>query len=206
MDAVAAGDKSVWERVLDASFVLTSEEGEVLAKQQLIESLRPLPKGLEGAIVVKELTVQELPTFAVVRYLADETETVFGQKLATQYRATDVFRRVGEEWKMVASHVSVVTQDPPAQEVSSAGWRGLVGSYRLLPDGWTLTVELREGRLYGGRDPKKLKPLIPLTPEAFVLSGSLGEWMFVLEKGKATRIVNLRKFEPLVWTRVADSP
>jgi Domain of unknown function (DUF4440) len=206
MDAVAAGDKSVWERVLDASFVLTSEEGEVLAKQQLIESLRPLPKGLEGAIAVKDLTVQELPTFAVVRYVADETETVFGQKLATQYRATDAFRRVGEEWKMVASHVSVVTQDPPAQEVSSAGWPGLVGSYRLLPDGWTFTVELREGRLYGGRDPKKLKPLIPLTPEAFVLSGSLGEWMFVVEKGKATRIVNLRKFEPLVWTRVADSP
>ena len=206
MDAVAAGDKSVWERVLDASFVLTSEEGEVLPKQQIIDSLRPLPKGLEGAIAVKELTVQELPTFAVVRYLADEKETVFGQKLATQYRVTDTFRRAGEEWKLVASHVSVVTQDPPAQEVSAAGWPGLVGSYRLLPDGWTFTVELREGRLYGGRDPKKLKPLIPLTPEAFVLSGSLGEWLFVVEKGKATRIVNFRKFEPLIWTRVADGP
>lgn len=206
MDAVATGDKGVWERVLDPSFVLTSEEGEVLPKQQLVDSLRPLPKGLVGEITVKELTVQELPTFAVVRYLADEKETVFGQKLATRYRVTDTFRRAGEEWKLVASHVSVVTQDPPAQEVSSAGWPGLVGSYRLLPDGWTFTVELRDGRLYGGRDPKKLKPLIPLTPEAFVLSGSLGEWMFVVDNGKATRVVNLRKFEPLVWTRVADAP
>lgn len=202
MDAVATGDKSVWDRTLDGSFVLTSEEGEVLAKQQLIESLRPLPKGLVGEITVKELTVQEQPTFAVVRYLADEKETVFGQKLATRYRVTDTFRRAGEEWKLLASHVSVVTQDPPAQEVPAAGWPGLVGSYRLLPDGWTFTVELREGRLYGGRDPKKLKPFVPLTPEAFVLSGSLGEWMFVVEKGKATRIVNFRKFEPLVWTRV----
>jgi hypothetical protein len=56
-----------------------------------------------------------------------------------------------------------------------------------------------------GRDPTKLRPLIPLTSEAFVLSGSLGEWHFVVENGKATRILNLRKFAPLVWTRV-DGP
>src|SRR5262249_19934803 len=158
------------------------------------------------SITVKDLTVQEQPTFAVVRYVADEKETVFGQKLATQYRVTDTFRRAGEEWKLVASHVSVVTQDPPAQDVPTAGWPGLAGRYRLPRDGWTFTVELREGHLYGGRDPKKMKPLVPLTPDSFVLSGSLGEWMFVVEKGTATRIVNLRKFEPLVWTRVTEGP
>ena len=105
---------------------------------------------------------------------------------------------------MVASHVAVVTQDPPAQSVSRAAWPALVGTYRLLPDGWTFTVELRDGTLYGGRDPKKLKPFIPLTPDAFVLTGSLGEWMFVVENDAATRIVNLRKFEPLIWTRVHE--
>lgn len=43
--------------------------------------------------------------------------------------------------------------------------------------------------------------MIPLTPNAFVLAGSLGEWLFVVEDGTATRIVNLRKFAVLVWTR-----
>jgi hypothetical protein len=71
----------------------------------------------------------------------------------------------------------------------------------LLPDGWTFLVELRDGRLVGGRDAKKLRPLVPLTPDAFVVSGSLGEWLFVVENGKATRILNLRKFAVLVWTR-----
>jgi hypothetical protein len=52
----------------------------------------------------------------------------------------------------------------------------------------------------------RLRPFIPLTPDAFVLSGRLGEWIFVTEKGKASRIVNFRKFEPLVWTRVGDRP
>jgi hypothetical protein len=34
-----------------------------------------------------------------------------------------------------------------------------------------------------------------------VLSGSLGEWLFVADKDIATHIVSFRKFEPLVWTR-----
>jgi hypothetical protein len=113
---------------------------------------------------------------------------------------TDTYRREKDNWKLVASHVSVVTQDPPAQNVSKVGWPALVGNYQLLPGGWTFTVELRDGTLYGGRDPKKLRPFIPLTPDAFVLSGALGEWLFVVENGSATRIVNLRKFEPLIWT------
>jgi len=202
MDAIAAGDKGVWERVMDASCVVTSEEGELLTKTQFLEQLRPLPKGLSGEIAVKELTVQEFPGLAVVRYLADESESVFGQKLSVHYRVTDTYRRAGDDWKLTASHLSVVTRDPPAQETSKALWPGLVGSYRLEPDGWTFIVELRDGKLYGGRDPKNLKPLVPLTPDAFVVSGSLGEWIFVTENGKATHIFNLRKFAPLVWRRV----
>ena len=134
--------------------------------------------------------------------MADESETVFGQQLFTKYRITDVFRRSGDTWKMVASHASVITADPPAQAVSSEGWTGLTGAYRLLPDGWTFHVVLRDGQLFGGRDPNALRPLIPMSPTAFVLKGSLGEWLFVTDaRGKGIRIVNVRKFEPLVWTR-----
>ena len=202
MDSITAGDKSVWERVMDPSCVVTSEEGQLLTKAQFLEELQPLPKGLSGKITVEELTVQEFPGQAVVRYLADESESVFGQSLSVQYRTTDTYRRAGDDWRLIASHTSVVTRDPPAQEVSTAGWPSLVGSYRLEPDGWTFTVELRDGKLYGGRDPKKLKPLVPLTSDAFVVSGSLGEWIFVSENGKPSHILNLRKFASLVWRRV----
>jgi hypothetical protein len=156
MDSVAVGDKGPWERIMDPACVVTSEEGDVVPRQQFLDDLRPLPSGLTGSIAVKELTVDEFPGLAVVRYLADESEVVFDQRLATH--------------------------------------------------GWTFTVELREGSLYGGRDSKKLRPLIPLTPDAFVVSGSLGEWLFVTEKGRAVRILDFRKFEPLVWTRVDDGP
>jgi hypothetical protein len=206
MDAVASGDKGVWDRVMDPSCIVTTEEGQVLGKQQFLDELRPLPAGLKGGIVVRDLTVQDVPGAAIVRYLADEWESVFGQRLTTRYRVTDTFRPAGKEWRLVASHVSVVTLDPPAQDVSTAGWAAYAGTYRLLPDGWTFTVELRDGKLYGGRDPKSLRPFIALTPDAFVLSGRLGEWIFVSENGRAVRILNFRKFEPLVWARVDDRP
>jgi len=202
-DAIATGDHGPWERVLDPTFVITGEEGEVLTREALLDSMHGLPPPLTGKITVRELTVQDYGSFAIVRFLADETENVWGQELATKYRITDTWRRDGKQWKLVGSHASVVTQDPPAQEVSTAGWPGLVGTYKLLPNGWTFTVELRDGKLWGGRDPAKLSPLVPMAPNVFVVSGKLGEWIFVTdETGKATRIVDLRKFEPLIWTRV----
>ncbi len=203
MDAVGRGDKTPWERVMDASCVVTTEEGEVIDRRQFLDGIRPLPAGLSGSITVRDLTVQEFPSFAVARFLADESESVFGQALATQYRITDTFRRDGTSWRMVASHASVVTRDPPAQDVSKADWPRFAGTYRLLPDGWSFTVALDKGTLLGGRDPTKLKPFVPLGPNVFVLSGSLGEWIFVTENGRTDRVVNVRKFEPLVWTRVA---
>jgi uncharacterized protein DUF4440 len=203
MDAIATGDKKPWDEATDGDWVLTTEEGQVMGKKQFLDELRPLPAGLKGDISVQDLTVQRVgDTVAIVRFLVDEWETVFAQRISTRYRVTDAYRRDREEWKMVASHVSVVTQDPPAQEVSKDQWPGFAGTYRLLPDGWTLTVELRDGLLWGGRDPRKMRQFIPLAPNAFVLSGSLGEWIFVTDKGAVTHVLNFRKFEPLVWTRV----
>ena len=204
MDSIGAGDKSPWQRVMDPSCIVTTEEGQLFDKQQFLAELRPLPNGLSGRIAVTDLNVQTYPGFAVVRYRADEREAVFGQTLNTSYRVTNTYRRDGNEWKMVASHQAVVTRDPPEQPVSRANWPALTGTYRLLPDGWTFTVQLRDGDLYGGRDPGNLRRLVPVAPDTFVVSGTLGEWIFVVESGRATRIVNIRKFEPLIWSRVED--
>src|SRR5262245_34094899 len=101
MDAIAVGDRAAWDRVMDERAVITSEEGDVVSKEAFLKDLRPLPPGLTGTIAVKELTVDERPAFAVVRFLADESEVVFGQRLATKYRVTNTYRRDGSSWKMV---------------------------------------------------------------------------------------------------------
>jgi hypothetical protein len=203
MDAIAPGNAAIWGSVMDDDCSITSEEGQLSSKKDFLRDLKPLPPGLSGGITVRDLTVQSFASFAIVRFEADEWEQVFGQRLTTKYRMTDTFRRDGTGWKLVASHTSVVTADPPEQSVDSSHWPDLVGDYQLQPDGWVFHVELRSGNLYGGRDPAKLRPLIALTPVAFVLEGSLGELLFDIGSGgRAARIVELRKFEPLVWTRV----
>jgi hypothetical protein len=203
MDAIAPGNAAIWGSVMDDGCSITSEEGQTSSKTDFLRDLKPLPPGLSGGITVRDLTVQPFASFVIVRYEADEWEQVFGQRLTTRYRTTDTFRRDGTGWKLVASHTSVVTIDPPGQSVDRSHWRDLIGDYQLQPDGWVFHVELRSGTLYGGRDPARLRPLIPLTPVAFVLEGSLGELLFDTDSdGRAVRIVELRKFEPLVWTRV----
>ncbi len=203
VDAVATGDRSAWDAVMDPSCVITTEEGEILDRKRFLEELRPLPAGLQGRIAVRELAVQDLGDVAVVRYLLDEREVVFGQTLATRYRATDTYRRARGGWKLVASHSSVVTQDPPAQRVATSAWPSFAGTYRLLPAGWTMAVELRDGKLLAGPDPARLRAMVPVAQNAFVRSGLAGEWIFGTDdQGQVDRIVELRKSQVLIWTKV----
>ncbi len=205
MDSRAVGDKAPWEIVLDESCVITDEEGKVLDKKAFLKELTGLPSGLTGSIDVADLTVQQLGDFAIVRFRMNEKETVFGQQLATAYRSTDTFHKGSGDWKMIASHQSVITSDPPAQDVSKESWPALVGRYQLLPNGWTFHVVLRDGQLYGGRDPNQLRRMIPMAENVFVREGTLGEWIFSLDShGKSTKIIELRKFEPLVWTAITS--
>lgn len=46
------------------------------------------------------------------------------------------------------------------------------------------------------------EPRIRRALQGALFSGSLGEWLFFVESGRGARIVNLRKFAVLVWSRI----
>jgi hypothetical protein len=94
MDAIAVGDKTVWDRVMDDDCIVTTEEGDVLPKKKFLEELTGLPPGLSGSIKIVDLTVQDFRDFAIVRFRLEEYENIFGQEMTNQYRVTDTFRRV----------------------------------------------------------------------------------------------------------------
>jgi len=48
MDAIASGDKAVWDRILDPSCILTSEEGQVMTREQFLAGLRPATHRPDG--------------------------------------------------------------------------------------------------------------------------------------------------------------
>lgn len=204
-DALPSGDKTLYDRVTAASFVMTDEDGKVMDKPEFLDSLGPLPPGFSGQIRIVDLTVQDLGGAAVVHYLIDESEDVFGQKLHTKYLETDTYRRDADSWKMVAAQATVVPRDLDPVNVDPRGWPALVGSYRISGDrtGRGYHVYLRGGTLFGGRDERSATELIPLSPLVFFQKGSIHTMIFVQDAaGAVTEVREVHKYNELVMQRV----
>jgi hypothetical protein len=207
MDAYTTGDQGVWGRVLDPEATITTEDGEVQNRSQFLDHLHPLPSGFSGSIKVRDLTVREIGTAAVVHYWMDETETIFGQQLKTLYVDTDVYRRAARSWKMVASQTTVVPRDMDPIAVDTSGWPALVGDYRLSDAATSrYRVFMRDGALYGGKDAKTATLLIPLAPQVFHQQGSIHIMVFVRDKtGAVSEVRELHKYNEVRMQRVPDA-
>ncbi len=203
-DALATGDKSLWEKVLADDCIYTSETGEVLDRTKFLAELRPLRAGFSGRIRIEDMTFRYLATATISHYLVDEWEDVFGQKLHTRYLVTDTWRRAGSEWQLAASQATVVPRDLDPVPVDRRGWPKLAGEYRLSPrDERPYHVYLREGTLYGGNDEKSATELIPLAPLVFFQKGSIHTMIFVpAADGKIREVIEEHKFNEVAMQRV----
>jgi len=207
-DAVAAGDRAIWDQTLDAGCMLTSEDGEVTDKAKFLAQLRPLPPGFRGKIVIRDLTVRDLGATAVVHYWMDESETIFAQELKTRYVATDTWRRSGATWRAVAMQVTVVPRDLEPIATDTSAWPAMVGSYRYPGDTQPrYRVFLRDGKLFGGRDEKTASALIPLAPLVFHQQGSIHLMVFVKDAaGEIGEVRELHKYNEVRLVRVPPRP
>src|SRR5512141_1244522 len=52
LDAVSAGDPTVWDRYLDPGVMYLAESGELEDKKQLLAEVKPLPTGISGKIEI----------------------------------------------------------------------------------------------------------------------------------------------------------
>jgi hypothetical protein len=152
-DALAPGDRAVWDRYTDASMLYVTEDNLVKARKQFLADLKPLPAGYSGQIAIVEFQSQDYGGFAVTTYIQDEHENVEGHELHAHYRTTDTWRRTPAGWRLAASETFSVPIDPPAGAASADALASFEGRYRLSAktvetirrDGDHLVVE-REGR------------------------------------------------------------
>src|SRR5580765_3439312 len=89
VDAIATGDKPVWQDAMHDSCIISIEDGSSITKEKLISDLNPLPKNFKGMIKVIEPKVRTYDDVAVISFINDEYEEVYGQHIHTQYRQTD---------------------------------------------------------------------------------------------------------------------
>lgn len=130
-DGIASGDTALWNRYLARDFLMTTEDGVVINKQQFLADLKPLSPGFSGVEKIRGLTVRQWENTAVVHFWMDERENAYDQVLQTTYVETDTFRRQAGSWKMVVAQVTVVPRNLRAVKVDSRIWPEFVGEYGL---------------------------------------------------------------------------
>jgi hypothetical protein len=113
VDALAPGERGVWEHYTDLSLIYVTEDNEVKSRTQLLADMKPLPPGSSGWIVVQEFRCTHFGSFAVTTYIMDEHESIEGHELHARYRGSDTWRATADGWRLVAAQVYAVPQDPP---------------------------------------------------------------------------------------------
>ncbi len=102
LDAITSGERAVWARDLDPSAILMDEEGHVSTKAQFLAGLNPLPKGSTGSLRVTRPRFTRDDDVAVIAFIADEHETIYGQHFQAQFGMVDTYHRVGGRWLLLS--------------------------------------------------------------------------------------------------------
>lgn len=170
LDAVAPGNVAVWERYLDPDMVYVSEAGEVQHKKELVAQITPMPPGISGHLEIASFDVVVHGDFAVATHEDHESEEYFGQELHSRYRTTDTWKLTDAGWRLVASQVLALLDDPPAIALDAPRLQEYAGSYTLTP-AITYTIRRDGARLFGKRSGRDEEELFAEAPDVFFVRG-----------------------------------
>ena len=131
LDAITAGDPTVWEQNLEANARVIDENGEVLDRKAMVGSVRKLPAGISGALRPIDFQATVLGDIALTTYVADEEESFHGAKIHARYRMGDTWVRRDGKWKLLGSQVLALRNDPPALPTTAEQRRAYCGRYVL---------------------------------------------------------------------------
>ena len=204
LDAIAVGDKAVWQRYLAEGSIYADEEGRVLTKDELIKELNPLPAGYVGSIKIGELKTLFQENVVVLSHRDREELELYGQKLITYFHMTNTWAKQRDgQWQLVSTQVMAIPNERKPAVVDAKTFDAYVGQYSLAPQVfYTIT---REGdRLFGQRTGRAKEELLPLCVDTFYRKGVWrGEKVFERDaQGKVVRMLDRRENNDLVWRKV----
>jgi hypothetical protein len=200
LDAIAVGDKPVWDRHLDPRVTYVSEAGDIETRASLLAQLDPLPAGVTGRLVVTKLTVQRFGDTAIVVHTDDESVDYFDHPLSARYLTLAVWRLTGGAWRLIGTQVHAVLVDPPA--IALPDLVQYTGTYRLTPE-ITYTVRKDGDHLVGERTGR---PAVTLAAEAcdvfFVPGQPRSRKVFLRDARDAiTGFADRRDGHDVIWRR-----
>lgn len=203
LDAVAPGDVSVWKRYAHERLVYVSESNQELTKAQLLEELKPLPKGLVGNLEVGPFRAEVHGNVAVATYVANERLDYHGQIIESRFRMTDTWLKTKAGWRLIGSQVLAVLEDPPAIALPRADLCACNGTYRLTPEIAT-TITCSDDGIISERTGRKPVTMRAEVRDVFFQPGQPRSRRIFLrdERGGITAFVDRREGLDIRWVKV----
>lgn len=171
LDAIAPGDAAVWNKYAHERLIFVTESNEVLTKEAFLAQLQPLPKGLVGKIDTANFQAQVHGDTAVTTYIADEWLDYHGQIIENDFRISDTWLRTAAGWRLIASQVLAVLEDPPAVTLPRETLCAYNGTYRLTPEIVT-TITCTDGGLASERTGRKASVMKAEVRDVFFTPGA----------------------------------
>lgn len=202
LDAVAPGEIQVWKRYAHDRLVYVSENNRQLTKAQLLEEMKPLPKGLIGELEVGAWAAQIHNGVAVTTYVADEKLEYHGQMITSQFRMTDTWIETEAGWRLIASQALAVNYDPPAVALPRKTLCGYNGTYRLTPEILTKVTCTNDG-LSSERTGRPAATFKPEVRDVFFQPGQPRTRRIFLRdgQGNVTAFVDRREGLDIRWVK-----
>lgn len=203
MDAIPKGDAAIWEEYLDKDFFIVTENGSRLNRAEFLATLRPLPKGYSGWIKVINPKIYFAKNAAVINYVSDEYEFIYGQKIHTTYSSMNTYIKNEAGWKMITSQVFEIPQPPPAIHVKNEVLMKYTGIYQLA-DSIFCNISLKNDTLYITKNGRAEESLLPETMNVFFRkSDARGRKYFITNEMGKMILLERRNGQDVAWKRVS---
>lgn len=202
-DAVAVGDAAVWDKYLDASVIYAEEDDSYKGKADMLNEIRPLPKGLGGEIKIFLLSYNEDGDTAVALFRQVETEHYYGQTIHANYLTNTVWKKRPTGWKQIEGQVLAERIDPPSIMLSTAALQKLAGAYKLKDSEPTYTLAVTDGKLMGTCNGRPASEWKAETRDMFFIPGDnrIRKIFQYDATGKVTGFIERRESWDIVWEK-----
>jgi Domain of unknown function (DUF4440) len=206
LDAIAPGDRKLWDEALAPEAVYVDENGVVMDRAEYLKQLDPLPAGASGTLRIALYSAKVVDDLAMVVHTDDEEENYHGQVLHARYLMTETWRKQDGAWKLALVHVYAILKDPPAIDLPAGLMTEYAGRYSGSDD-LVYVIEWDGKQLTGGRPGRKPTQLsVEVRDVLFVPGQPRVRKIFQRDKeGKITGFVDRREGEDLVWHREAKT-
>ncbi len=202
LDAITSGSRDVWDRYLDPSVSYVTEDGVLKTRKEMLDNIRPLPKGISGDIRIVDFRETAQGDVAVATHVDDEHEIFHGGRLHCQYLTTDTWKRTASGWRIIGSQVMALRTDPPAVALAPSVLDEYVGRYTLSPD---LSYEIRrQGNLLLGQETGHKTDTLRAEVKDVLFVPGRTRYRRIFRRDAAGRVVDFaerREAWDLVWKR-----